>query len=263
MSLVVGTVVEMTRDAPEYNVFKGDVGVIKGYGSKEYLVEIYDKEISIYLPNGYIKEYHYKYGDRVEIISPTSKYKGYFATIYSERYGCCNNYVNLFVDNTNYKPSFDHNRYLTLVKTSVRPINVNNKKGDDNMKLTGFNKVAVIECNSNLDLHYALYDDDIKVGDYVLVTGKLCSQIKQIKNIITIDEARESYKDNIIAEVKCKVDLSAYDQRVKNRIEAEKLRQKMDEEIKKMDELNKYEMYADRNPVLKEMLEQLKKLNGN
>ena len=37
----------------------------------------------------------------------------------------------------------------------------------------------------------------------------------------------------------------------------------MDEEIKKMDELNKYEMYADKNPVLKEMLEQLKMLNEN
>ena len=128
------------------------------------------------------------------------------------------------------------------------------------MKLTGYNKVAVIEYSSSLDLHYALYDDDIKSGDYVLVTGKLSSQILKVKNVITLDEARDVYKGDIIAEVKCKVDLSAYDQRMKNRIEAEKLRKKMDEEIKKMDELNKYEMYADRNPALKDMLEQLKGL---
>lgn len=128
------------------------------------------------------------------------------------------------------------------------------------MKLTGFNKVAVIEYNNTLDLHYALYDEDIKAGDHVLVTGKLSSQIKQIKNIITLDEARETYKDDIIEEVKCKVDLSAYDQRVKNRIKAAELRKEMDKKIAEMDEMNKYTVYADRNPELAKMLEEYKEL---
>ena len=136
MSLIVGTVIEMTRDAPEYNVFKGDIGVIKSYStfSRIYSVEFYDKEQHCLIPSDYVKEYYYKSGDRVEIISSLSKYKGYFATIYNESYGrgYCSKCVNLFVDNTNYQPSFDHNRYLTLVKTSVRPINVNNKKGENN-----------------------------------------------------------------------------------------------------------------------------------
>lgn len=79
--------------------------------------------------------------------------------------------------------------------------------------------------------------------------------------MISVEEAREVYSGNICAEVKCKFDLSAYEKRVKNRAEADKLRKKMDEEIKKMDKLNKYEMYADKNPALKEMLEQFKRLS--
>jgi hypothetical protein len=128
------------------------------------------------------------------------------------------------------------------------------------MKLTGFNKVAVIEYNNTLDLHYALYDEDIKVGDYVLVTGKLSSQIKKIKDIITLDQARERYKDDIIEEVKCKVDLSAYNKRVNNRIKAAELRIEMDKKIAEMDEMNKYTVYAERNPELAEMLKQYQAL---
>ncbi len=110
------------------------------------------------------------------------------------------------------------------------------------------------------DYYYALYDEDIKAEDKVLVTGRLATDILTVKNVLTKDEARELCSVTITEEVRCKVDLSAYNQRVKNREEATKLRKKMDDEIKKMDELNKYEMYADRNPALREMLEQLKGL---
>lgn len=128
------------------------------------------------------------------------------------------------------------------------------------MKLSGYNKVAAIEyCNK--DYYYALYDNDVEIGDNVLVTGQLVNkQDLTVKDIITLDKAREVFNGSICEEVKCKVDLSAYNRRIECRKEAEKLREKMDEEIKKMDELNKYEMYADRNPVLREMLEQLKSL---
>lgn len=275
MALTVGTVVEMTRDAPykEYDVYKGDIGVIN-YVAKtgKYSIHIYGKsnphkdawgEDRLYGEQGdfwikfdYVKEYTYKEGDRVEIVSNTSKYKGCYATIYSENYGYgyCGEYVKLFVDNTDYQPG---NKSLSLAKRSVRPIDVN--KGELNMKLSGYNKVAVIEyCNK--DYHYALYDEDIKAEDKVLVTGRLATDILTVKNVLTKDEARELCSVTITEEVKCKVDLSAYNQRVKNREEATKLRKKMDEEIKKMDELNKYEMYAAKNPALGEMLEQLKAL---
>ena len=51
-----------------------------------------------------------------------------------------------------------------------------------------------------------------------------------------------------------KVDTSAYDQRVKNRIKAAELRKDMDKKIAEMDEMNKYTMYAEKNPELAKML---------
>lgn len=53
---------------------------------------------------------------------------------------------------------------------------------------------------------------------------------------------------------------SAYEERVAKRKEATELKKKMDQVIKQMDESNKYEMYAERNPELKDMLETYKKL---
>lgn len=210
MSLEVGTVVQMTRDAPykEYKVFKGDIGIIN-YVAKtgKYSIHIYGKF------NPHIYYNGRSCGEDGDFWIPFE---------YVKKYNC--------------------------------------DKGESNMKLSGYNKVAAIEyCNK--DYYYALYDNDVEIGDNVLVTGQLVNkQDLTVKDIITLDKAREVFSGSICEEVKCKVDLSAYNRRIECRKEAEKLREKMDEEIKKMDELNKYEMYADRNPVLREMLEQLKSL---
>ena len=87
MSLTVGTVIEMTRDAPfkEYKVCKGDVGIIN-YVAKtgNYSVHIYGKsnphldafgegrkygeQGDFWIPYECVKKYEYKKGDRVEII---------------------------------------------------------------------------------------------------------------------------------------------------------------------------------------------------
>lgn len=125
------------------------------------------------------------------------------------------------------------------------------------MKLTGFNKVAVIEMGCT-DYHFALYDDDIQAGDDVLVTNNV--NLLKVKEVITREEARERYSKDIIAEVKCKVDLSAYETRVENRKKAEKLRKEMDKKIAEMDEMNKYVLYAEKNPELAKMLEEYREL---
>lgn len=65
-----------------------------------------------------------------------------------------------------------------------------------------------------------------------------------------------------ISQRKCKVDTSSYDISVEDRKRAADVKKKMDAMIKKMDETNKYEMYAERNPELKELLEAYKELVG-
>lgn len=125
------------------------------------------------------------------------------------------------------------------------------------MKLTGYNKVAVIEMG-NTDYHFALYDWNVKAGDSVLVTGN--SNILKVKEVITKDEAKERFSKDITAEVMCKVDLSLYERRVENRKKAEKLRKEMDKKIAEMDEMNKYVLYAEKNDELAKMLAEYREL---
>lgn len=272
----VGTTIEISREPPysEYDVHVGDIGVVTYIASTgKYSVRIngkknphydvdrkYGENGDFWIPKDCVREYKFKQGDRVEIISPTSKYKGYYATVYSEYYGrgFCSKSVRLFVDGTDYQPSGYHNKYLTLVNTSVTLININNKKGDNNMKLTGYNKVAVIKM-SGVNYYFALYDDSIVVGDSVLVSGT-CEKVIVVDEILTLEEAKARYNNTITAEVKCKVDLSAYEQRVKNRVKAAELRKEMDKKIAEMDEMNKYTVYAEKNPELARMLEEYQSL---
>ena len=73
------------------------------------------------------------------------------------------------------------------------------------------------------------------------------------------DPAKEAAKAKKV-EVICRVDTSAYDQRVENRKKAEKLKKDMDAVIKQMDVTKKYEMYAAENPELAALLDQYKEL---
>lgn len=131
-------------------------------------------------------------------------------------------------------------------------------------KLTGYYAVAVSEevtCCCKKDYYYAVFDDGntYKAGDQVLVSG--CNKdVLTIKEILTVPEAKEKGRKDITAEIICRVDTSAYDQRVENRKKAEKLKKDMDAVIKQMDVTKKYEMYAAENPELAALLDQYKEL---
>lgn len=122
--------------------------------------------------------------------------------------------------------------------------------------LKGYYAVAETK-QGNCHYHYAIYDDGntYKVGDKVIVSGR-CGDVLEITNILSPEEITT----NICAEVICKVDITAYDERVKNRKKADKLKKEMDKMIKAMDESKKYEMYAEENPELAEMLNEYKSL---
>lgn len=133
-------------------------------------------------------------------------------------------------------------------------------------KLTGYYAVAVIEegtgCyGTTKDYYYAIFNDGstYKAGDQVLVSG--CNKdVLTIKEILTVPEAETRCTKNITAEIICRVDTSAYDQRVENRKKAEKIKKNMDAVIKQMDVTKKYEMYATENPELAALLDQYKEL---
>lgn len=193
-----------------------------------------------------------KIGDRIKVINIKSKYNGYYGYIYSIN----KTHVKVFLDNTIYQPGAIYNYTLEMKLENV--ILVKDYEELHMAKLTGFKKVAVVKIGS-IDYHYALYDDDINVGDSVLVSGTN-SKIVVVEEVISSDEAKARTDKTIISEVKCKVDLSKYNERVENRKKAEKLKQEMDKKIAEMDEINKYVMYAERNDDLAKMLEEYKEL---
>ena len=139
-----------------------------------------------------------------------------------------------------------------------------NEENEQMAKLTGYYAVAVIEEGTGYckkDYYYAVFDDGntYKAGDQVLVSG--CNKdVLTIKEILTVPEAEVKCNKNITAEIICRVDTSAYDQRVENRKKAEKLKKDMDAVIKQMDVTKKYEMYAAENPELAALLNQYKEL---
>ena len=206
-----------------------------------------------------------KVGDKVLIVSKKSQYRGCEAIVahtflYRNQVG-----VYPIGHEDKYHPAryeWEHDQYLKLVYDSVQKIS--NEEGENIMgtKLTGYKQVAEI-IQMGKPYYYAIYDDGRKYypGDNVIVSGAASGMVQKIEEIIDAEEAANRMGNkNITAEIVAYVDMSAYEERVEKRKAAEKLKKVMDKVIKEMDENSKYEMYAERTPELKEMLDTYKRL---
>lgn len=271
MYIQEGSTVEICGKVPykEYNVEKGDIGVVSYVASTgNYAVSIpgkknphsdacnpkYGEPGYFWIPGKNLKLYDFKRGNRVRIVSSTSRYNREVAQI-----------VGTVNDKVYVLPEGQTNNVL-LMSTSVRLIQ--NEREDNKMeKLTGYKRVAVIEINDNEYL-FALYEDDYKVGDQVLISGTMNKKFYTIKEVLTIEETKEKYKERLVdgtelkikLEVISKVDTSAYDTRVANRAKAAELRKEMDKKIAEIDEMRKYTLYAEKCPELAVMLEEYNSL---
>lgn len=202
-------------------------------------------------------------GDRVLIISAISKYRRLNATVARVNIGA-NNYVGVYPDSVQYyHPSRyygENDKYLKLCPKSVQKID--DYKEDFLMnEITGYNKVAAINMGSQT-YYFALFDNDVKSGDKVIVSGTASGQVWTVKDVITKEEAERLYKGAIRAEVMCKVDSSEYDARVARRKEAATLKAEMNKKVKELQDVALFELMAEKSPELKEMLERYKVLSA-
>ena len=177
------------------------------------------------------------------------------ASRYSNRYGTV---INTWRDLCNFelKAEIIAQDGLSYYFYEDELILISKKENEQMAKLTGYKQVAAIKQNYGT-YYYAIYDDGRKYcpGDKVIVSGAANGIIQTIEKIIDPETAvNRMGNKNITAEVIAYVDTSAYEERVAKRKEAEELKKKMDQVIKQMEENNKYEMYAEKNPELKEML---------
>ena len=183
------------------------------------------------------------------------------ASRYSNRYGTV---INTWRDLCNFelKAEIIAQDGLSYYFYEDELILIGKKENEQMAKLTGYKQVAAIKQNYGI-YYYAIYDDGRKYcpGDKVIVSGAANGIIQTIEKIIDPETAvNRMGNKNITAEVIAYVDTSAYEERVAKRKEAEELKKKMDQVIKQMEENNKYEMYAEKNPELKEMLNAYKEL---
>ena len=128
-------------------------------------------------------------------------------------------------------------------------------------KLEGFSKVAVVKYGCcQTPYYFAIYDDgnDYKVGDMVVVSNG--STPTKIKEIIDLEKAERRFSKDITAEIVGRVDTTAYEKRVEQRKEKEKLKKKLDKRKKEIQKKLDDEYYASKDETYAEMLRQYESL---
>ena len=125
-------------------------------------------------------------------------------------------------------------------------------------------KIRFIEgSNTSKDYDYALYDNNLRVGDHVVVkSANHGFGLAKITEIVSDDCVTQAMLDycNAGREVVSGFDMSAYEERLEKRKIAKQLKADMNKKMKEMQELAMFEMMAEKNPELKEMLDKYKEL---
>ena len=111
--------------------------------------------------------------------------------------------------------------------------------------------------NTDKTYPYALYDENIAIGDLVVVmTGHHGMSIAEVCSIGDFDKDAVSCDREIV----CKVDMTAYQDRKARAKKLADLKKEMDAKVKALQEVALYELMAEKDPELKGMLEAFKAL---
>lgn len=157
--------------------------------------------------------------------------------------------------------SFNH-KSLELLDEN----NSEDNKGEDNMFMGHYMvcKIKFVEgTNTNREYYYALYDSNIGTGDYVVVkSANHGFGLAIVTDVIADECVAQSMRDycNGGREVVAKFDMLSYEERVEKRKKAKQLKADMDKKMKELQELAVFEMMAEKNPELKDMLDEYKEL---
>lgn len=205
----------------------------------------------------------FKVDDRVKVISENCcKTYGLQGLVYGYTYGYSGtSYVQVIIDGTKFVNTYNENS-LELVNK------LNNNKGDNIM--TGNFKVAGVKFlsgyNTEKEYDFALYDEDVKIGDTVVcdtVNGFTLGIVSSITSNITninATESRLNRLNKVTKEIVCKVDMSAFQTRKENRAKVSKLKNMMEKRVKELQDVTLFEMMAEKDDSLKTMLDEYKSL---
>ena len=203
-----------------------------------------------------------KRGDKVRVVKQGLKTTGLIGIVKNFSYHL--NEITVEVEVPDWGILSYNSKSLRLDGDNIDNIEAN--EGDNNMLMGKYTvcKVKFIEgINVNKEYHYALYDDNICIDDYVVVkSANHGFGIARVVDIIPDGYVTQTMRDycNEGREVVAAFDMGAYEGRVNKRKMAKQLKADMNKKMKEMQELAMFEMMAEKNPELKEMLDKYKEL---
>lgn len=143
-------------------------------------------------------------------------------------------------------------------------------RGEGNMtKIIGNYRVAKVRflegSNTYNTYNYALFDDDIQLYDNCVVkSANHGFGVASIEEIVdNIDNISVTDNNGNIREIVCKIDMSAFHKRIKDRQRVSQLKKEMDKKVKELQGLALYKMMAENSPELKSMLSEYEELINN
>lgn len=200
-------------------------------------------------------------GDIVKVSNPNLKTYDRVGVVIDTRF---NSFVVKFegYPDLTYKPT-----NLELVRRETdAPQEVCEKfKEDNDMVVKGKYDVAVVKfvygVNTTRGYSFALFDNDVNPGDIVLVDTVNGYSLAFVQDILSKDDAVENGYPIPTKEVVCKVDFTTFNDRKEKREKAAKLKRDMEKKVKELQEIAVFEMLAEKNPELAEMLSEYKDLS--
>lgn len=204
----------------------------------------------------------FKTNDRVKVISETCKTFNYFGVVKDYDYDRwrIDKYVAVLLD------GYDH--IITYREDSLKLIEhdykiKNQTEKGDNIMFGDFKVAGVKFCdgsNQNTVYYYALYNNEICVGDKVVVmTGHHGMGVATVTEIDDVNSNKVQYGREVV----CKIDMTDFNNRKEKKIRMKELKNKMDAQVKKLQESAVYEMLADKDDELKSMLQEYKLLKNS
>ena len=191
-------------------------------------------------------------GDKVRVIDDSLQSYGLVGTVTINNYYDTNAYVR-FED--------WHGQGTKELCISISKLaKILNESDGNIMNVKGNYEVAMVKfvngTNTEREYAFALFDTNVCVGDIVLCDTSNGYNVARIVRIIRQSE----YTGVVTKEIICPVDFSAFEERKERRKQKEKLKKQMDRMVKDNQELVLYQMLAEKNSEMAEMLAPYKSL---
>jgi len=110
--------------------------------------------------------------------------------------------------------------------------------------------------NTTKEYTFALFEDEIKIGDMVLCDTTNGVSLGKVINIYD----KDNVKTNVTKEIISVINTESFDKRQALKKKKNELQQKMDKRVKELQNITLYEMMAEKDNELALMLEQYKSL---